>query len=286
LSRDDVVAFHKRLYLPNNASLIVAGDTTPEAMIARLEEALKGWTPGDPPRGSLPESPPGRPVTVYLVDKPGAAQSVLAVGQVGQPRSTPDYFPLTVMNEILGGQFSSRINLNLREDKGYSYGASSHFAFRLGPGPFQAGGSVQTDVTRAALVELIKELTDITGARPINDAELEFAKEQIIRGFPSRFETTSDVAGTLAELVLYHLPDDYFANYTARAGAVTGAEVNRVARKYLDPGHFTILVVGDRARVEPALKTLPYAQVVNVLDLEGNPIPNAATGNGNGSRED
>jgi zinc protease len=285
LTRDDVVAFHKRLYLPNNASLIVAGDTTPEAITATLEGALKGWMPGEPPRAVLPEPSTGRPVTVYLVDKPGAAQSVLAVGQVGQPRSTPDYFPLSVMNEILGGQFSSRINLNLREDKGYSYGASSHFAFRLGPGPFQAGGAVQTDVTKEALVELIKELTDITGARPVSDAELEFAKEQIIRGFPARFETTSDVAGTLAELVLYGLPDDYFANYTARADAVTRADVNRVARKYLDPGHFTILIVGDRARVEPALKTLPYARVVNVLDLEGNPLPIAAPGTGAGSRD-
>jgi zinc protease len=116
LTRDDVVAFHKRLYLPNNASLIVAGDTTPEAITATLEGALKGWMPGEPPRAILPEPSTGRPVTVYLVDKPGAAQSVLAVGQVGQPRSTPDYFPLSVMNEILGGQFSSRINLNLRED--------------------------------------------------------------------------------------------------------------------------------------------------------------------------
>jgi zinc protease len=278
LGRDDVVAFHKRLYLPGNASLIVAGDTTPEAITASLESALKGWMPGEPPRASLPEPPTGRPVTVYLVDKPGAAQSVLAVGQVGQPRSTPDYFALTVMNEILGGQFSSRINLNLREDKGYSYGASSHFAFRLGPGPFQAGGSVQTGVTKEALVELLKELTEITGPRPIGDDELEFAKEQIIRGFPSRFETTSDLAGTLAELALYRLPDDYFANYTARAEAVTKAEVNRVARKYLDPGHFTILIVGDRAKIESPLKTLPYANIINLLDLEGNPLPAAGTG--------
>lgn len=194
------------------------------------------------------------------------------------PRSTPDYFPLTVMNEILGGQFSSRINLNLREDKGYSYGASSHFTFRTGPGPFQAGGAVQTDVTREALVELIKELTDITGGRPISNDELEFAKEQIIRSFPSRFETTSGVAGTLVELVVFKLPDDYFANYTTNVVAVTKADVNRVAKTYLDPGHFTILIVGARAKVEPALKSLPYAQVINVLDPEGNPLPNVTAG--------
>jgi zinc protease len=179
------------------------------------------------------------------------------------------------MNEILGGQFSSRINLNLREDKGYSYGASSHFTFRIGPGPFQAGGSVQTEVTREALVELVKELTDITGARPIDDDELAFAREQIIRGFPGRFETTSDVAGTLVEMVIFGLPDDYFANYTAKVDAVTKADANRVARTYLNPGHFTILVVGDHARVEPGLKSLPYAQVINAIDPEGNPLAGA-----------
>src|SRR6185437_12268254 len=120
MTRDDVVAFHRQLFLPNNASMIVAGDTTPEAITATLEKALKDWKPGTPPKASLPEPPPARPLTIYLVDKPGAAQSVLSVGEVGQPRSTPDHFPLTLMNEILGGQFSSRINLNLREDKGYS----------------------------------------------------------------------------------------------------------------------------------------------------------------------
>jgi zinc protease len=276
LTRDDIAAFQNRLFLPNNGSLIVAGDTTPEAITGALEQALRDWKPGEPPRATLPEPPPAKPLAVYLVDKPGAAQSVLAVGQVGQPRSTPDYFPLTVMNEILGGQFSSRINLNLREDKGYTYGASSHFVFRIGPGPFQAGGSVRTEVTREALVELLKELNDITGARPISDDELAFAKEQIIRGFPSRFETTAGVAGTLVELVLFKLPDDYFANYTSRVEAVTTADVNRVARKYLDPGHFKVLIVGDRAKVEPALKSLPYAQVINRLDLEGNPLPAAA----------
>src|SRR5262249_31759900 len=171
-------------------------------------------------------------VRVYLVDKPDAAQSYLAVGQVGVARSSPDYVPLTVMNAVLGGQFSSRINLNLREEKGYTYGAQSEFAFRQGPGPFQAGGAVQTAVTKEALVELVKEVTDITGPRPVTEAELAFAKDRIVRGFPARFETTSGVAGTLAELVLYHLPDDYFATYPSKVEAVTRAEVDRVARAH------------------------------------------------------
>jgi len=187
-----------------------------------------------------------------------------------------------VMNAILGGQFSSRINLNLREDKGYSYGARSHFAFRIGPGPFEAGGSVQTAVTKEALVELMKELNDITGTRPVTDAELSFAKERIILGFPNKFETTFGVAGTLADLVLYRLPANYFSTYQAAVEAVTRADVERVAKKYLDTEHMTVLVVGDRAKIEAGLKSLPYAKVINVLDPEGNPLPPSAATQGAG----
>jgi zinc protease len=286
LKRQDLVDFHKSLFLPNNASLIVVGDTTPDAIAATLEKALADeWKRGNAPSHTLPEPPTARkPLTVYLVDKPAAAQSVLAVGQVGQPRGTPDYFPLTVMNAILGGQFSSRINLNLREDKGYSYGARSHFAFRIGPGPFEAGGSVQTAVTKEALIELLKEVTDITGKRPVTDKELAFARDRIIKGFPSKFETTFGVAGTLAELVIYKLPDDYFTTYQSKVEAVTGDDVNRVAKKYLDPEHMTILVVGDRSKIEPGLKTLPYAKVIRVLDPQGNPLPPAPEGAEVGSK--
>jgi len=277
LTREDVVAFHKALFLPNNASLVVVGDTTPDAITATLEKALKEWKPGEAPKHDLAEPPSNKkPLTVYLVDKPEAAQSVLAVGQIGQPRGTPDYFPLTVMNAILGGQFSSRINLNLREDKGYSYGARSHFAFRIGPGPFEAGGSVQTAVTKEALVELLKEIKDITGPRPATDAELAFAKDRIIKGFPSKFETTFGVAGTIADLVLYNLPADYFSTYQSKVDAVTKADVSRVAKAHLDPDHMVILVVGDRSKIEASLKSLPYAKVINVLDPEGNPLPAAA----------
>ena len=283
LTRDDVIKLFAKLFVPNNAALIVVGDTTPDAVVARLEAALKDWKPGEVPMFELPASPTAKPVTVYLVDKPGAAQSVLTVGQIGVPRSTPDYFPLVVMNASLGGQFSSRINLNLREDKGYTYGARSSFAFRQGPGPFEAGASVQTAVTKLALIELIKELTEVTTTRPINDEELAFAKDRLVKGFPSRFETTFGLAGTLAELVLFRLPDNYYTTYQSKIEGVTKADVARVAAKYVDPKQMVILIVGDRAKVEADLKTLPYAQVVNVLDPEGNPVPTGtipATPNG------
>ena len=282
LTRDDVVSLYRTLFVPNNSALIVVGDTTPDAIIPVLESALKDWKPGSPVMTTLPEPPPSKPVTVYLIDKPGSAQSILTVGQVGVPRNTPDYFPLTIMNAILGGQFSSRINLNLREDKGYTYGARSSFTFAKGPGPFEAGAPVKTEDTKAALVELIKELTDITGPRPATDTEVAFAKDRLIKGFPSRFESIAGgggrrggggggLGGTLAELVLYDLPSDYFTTYRDKVEAVTADDVHRVARKYLDPGRMAILIVGDRASVEPAIKSLPFAKVINLLDTDGQP---------------
>jgi len=284
LTRDDVVGFYQSLFVPNNAALVVAGDVTPDAIMPILEAALKDWKPGSPVATTLPEPPASRPVTVYLVDKPGAAQSILSVGQVGVARNTPDYFPLTIMNAILGGQFSSRINLNLREDKGYTYGARSSFNFAKGPGPFEAGAPVKTEDTRPALVELIKELTDITGPRPATATEVAFAKDRLIKGFPARFESIAGgggrrgggggggLGGTLAELVLYDLPNDYFTAYRDKVEAVTPADVARVAKKYLDPSRMTILVVGDRATIETEIRSLPFAKVINILDTDGKPV--------------
>jgi zinc protease len=275
LTRDDMVHLYKTIFLPNNAALIAVGDTTPDVITAKLEEVLKDWKPGEAPELKYPQPPaPPKGVTVYLVDKPAAAQSVLSVGKVGVPRSTPDYFPLVVMNAALGGQFSSRINLNLREDKGYSYGARSSFDFLQGPGPFEAGGSVQTAVTKEALVELFKEITDINGLRPLTAAELAFAKDRLVKGFPSRFETALGEAAALSELFIYHLPDDYFTTYQSKIEAVTKEEADRVAKKYLEPEEMTVLVVGDRKVVEPKLKELPYALDLHVLDPEGNPVSN------------
>ena len=176
------------------------------------------------------------------------------------------------MNAILGGQFASRINLNLREDKGYSYGAESSLSFLRGPGPFEVGATVQTAVTKESLVEIMKELGDITSRRPITDAELAFAKQGIIQGFPSRFETTFGVAGQIAVLVEYDLPDDEFAHYQDRVEAVTRDEVNKVARVYITPASMSILVVGDRSLIDGPLKSLPFVPSIQRLDNEGNTV--------------
>src|SRR5262249_15052286 len=151
---------------------------------------------------------PVRRGNIYLLDKPAAAQSVLIAGRIGAARKSPDVFALSVMNAVLGGQFISRINMNLREEKGYSYGTESSFSFLRGPGPFEVVGTVQTAKTKESLVEIFKELTDITGKRPVTDAELSFAKQRMVQGFPHRFETTFGVAGQLAILIADELPDD------------------------------------------------------------------------------
>ena len=262
--------------------MIVAGDTTPDAIIPVLEEALKGWTPGETgtPTMEMPTKPEG--VSIYLVDKPDAAQSIIAAGHVGLARSTPDYFPVQIMNAILGGSFTSRINMNLREKKGYTYGARSSFSFRQGPGPFEAGAPVRTNVTKEAVVELIRELEEITGPKGATQEEVQAQKDRVIKSFPARFESIGGggprgggggLTSALAELVLYGLPDDYFANYRAKVEAVTKADVDRVAQAYLDPKRIAILIVGDRAKVEPALKSLPYAKVISVLTPQGDPAP-------------
>jgi zinc protease len=278
LTRADAVAFYQRIMVPGNATLVVVGDVRTSAITQALEARFRNWQPGPVPENPsvlAPHAPsPGRPV--YLIDKPAAAQSVLTVGKVGAARKSPDFFALLVMNTILGGQFGSRINMNLREEKGYSYGAESSFSFLRGPGPFEAGGTVQTAVTRPALVELFKELTDIAGPRPATAAELGFAKQRIIEGFPSRFETTFGVAAQLAALAAADLADDEFEHYQARIEAVNQADVDRVARQYITPQSMAILVVGDRSQIGAPLLSLPFVQSIKPLDALGNPVPDSA----------
>jgi len=279
LTREDAVAFYNKTMVPGNAILIVVGDVRADAIMRALEARFRGWQPGpvpeNPPVSTPPAPVPGRPA--YLIDKPSAAQSVLTVGKVGAARKSPDFFALLVLNAVLGGQFGSRINMNLREAKGYSYGADSSFSFLRGPGPFEAGGTVQTAVTRPALVELFKELTDIAGPRPVTEGELSVAKERIIEGFPSRFETTFGVAAQLAGLAAADLPDDEFERYQAHVAAVGKADVDRVARRYITPQEMAILVVGDRSQIEAPLSSLPFVKSVKPLDALGNPLPGSAS---------
>jgi zinc protease len=204
------------------------------------------------------------------VDRPNAAQSVVGIGQVGVDRMNPDYFPILLMNSVLGGGITGRISMNLREDKGYTYGAGSGFTFRRGPGPFRAGGDIQTRYTKEAIAELLKEINGVRGAVPITQKELDYYKQRLIRLYPAGFETVGGISNQLSNLVVFGLPDSYFNEYIAKVNAVTLDDVNRVAKKYLDPSKMAIVIVGDRKVIEPGLKELGYA--ITLLDAEGKPV--------------
>ncbi|MBV9865856.1 MAG: insulinase family protein [Abitibacteriaceae bacterium] len=273
IQQDDVRHFYDTYYRPNNAALIVVGDVKPDALMIKLERAFFGWKKGRPKPVNITTPPPRDRSEIYLVDKPGAPQSVIAMGQVGVSRSTPDYFPLLVLNDILGGQFTSRLNMNLRQTKGYTYGARTYFSYRRSPGPFTATAGVQTAVTKDAISEFLKELSGVRGSAPITAAEVEYAKESIIRGFPRTFETPEQIADHLTDIVLYDLPDDYFDHYLEGVRSVTLEDVQRAANHYIDPAHMAVLVVGDRKSIEPSLRSLDQiGSTLKLLDPQGRPV--------------
>jgi predicted Zn-dependent peptidase len=274
ITRDDVVAFAKAYYQPGRAIVTVVGDITPLKAKAAVEKGLTAWAKaGDMPSFDYPKLPELQPAKIYLVDKPGAAQSVFNIGLPGPPRNTPDYFALQVLNTILGGQFQSRLNANLREQKGYSYGVNSNFGFGKGPGAFRTGGSIVSAKTDAALVEFMKELKGIVGERPITDEELKTAKDSLIQGLPQRFASVSVISNAITSLMVQGLPDDYYQQYAKNVSAVTKEDVLRVAKQYIDLNHLAIVIVGDRSEVEASLKATGIAPITNI-DIEGNPAGN------------
>jgi predicted Zn-dependent peptidase len=260
LDRDDLVAFHRTRYRPAASTLVLVGDVDPDAMQPAIEQAFGGWE-GTPPTAARPTTPSVDRTTIYLIDKPGAAQSEIRIGHPGVARDDPDYFPLMVLNTILGGSFTSRLNTNLRETHGYSYGASSSFAMRRGAGPFLASSAVVTEKTDSSVLEFFHELRRIRDAEVPAD-ELARAKNYIALGLPRQFETVGSVANQLATLTVYGLGTDFFDDYVARVLAVTAEDVQRVARKHVRPDAAVAVVVGDRARIEPGLRALGFASVV------------------------
>ncbi|HEX5704639.1 MAG TPA: pitrilysin family protein [Pyrinomonadaceae bacterium] len=268
LTRDDLQKFYDSYYRPNNSVLIVAGEADAKTLMPKLEKAFETWKASTVTATSVPPAPRFEQPGIYIVDRPGAAQSVVTIGQIGVDRSNPDYFSLLVMNSILGGQFSSRVNMNLREDKGYTYGARSGWSFRRGAGPFSASADVQTAVTRESIQEFMKELNGIRGSIPVTQKELDYNKQSIIRRYPGAFETVGQISNQLSNLVVFGLPDSYFNDYIAKVNAVTVADVNRVANKYLDPSKMAILIVGDRKVIEPKLKEL-NGFTIAYLDVDG-----------------
>jgi zinc protease len=268
LTPADLRGFYDKYYRPNSAALLVAGDTTEKALRSKLEAAFAGWRSKGAAAPKLPAPEGAAAATrVFLIDKADAPQSSIRVGLIGIERKSPDYFPVTVMNLILGGGFY-RLDLNLREGKGWTYGARSTVDSRRTPGPFSAGGEFVAPHSADAIAEILKELGSMRDA-DVTDVELARAKDQIIKSFPARFATRGNVAAQLAELAVFGLPDSYITDYTKKIAAITKDDVRRVARKVLDPNHLTIVVVGDRKTLaEPLGKVAP----VEERDLDGNPL--------------
>jgi predicted Zn-dependent peptidase len=270
LTRDRVAGFYRAYYRPNAARIVVVGDITLAQARALLATRFGAWQQGEVPGLAAGSAPAPATRAVYLIDKPGAAQSVIRIGHVGPARSTPDWYALEVLNTILGGAFTSRLNQNLRETHGYTYGAFSQFAARRLAGAFVALASVVTAKTDSSLVEFLKELRRIR-EEPVPEAELAKAKAYVTLGLPGEFETTGGVAARVRDLLSYGLPLDYYDHYIERIAAVTAADVQRVARQYIDPDHFDIVVVGDKAQIEAGIKALNEGPIV-YRDLWGQEI--------------
>jgi predicted Zn-dependent peptidase len=243
--------------------MVVVGDVDADELTAALEQALGGWTGADAPTDAPPAQPPSGPTTIHVVDRPGAPQSELRIGHPGPPRGTPDYFPLLVLNTIFGGAFTSRLNSRLREEKGFTYGAGSAFAFRRHGGPFIASSAVFTGASAEAVGIVLHEMQRIREER-VSAAELERARSYLALGLPRRLETTADVLRLASEQELHGLGDRFYDDYVERVRAVTADDVLRAAQQYLDPEHATVVVAGDHAAIASPLAALDVGAVVKV----------------------
>jgi zinc protease len=269
LTTTDLQAYYQANFRPNNATLIVVGDVTPAQVEQRITNLFGGWQRGDIAQLTYSEPPKPGNTTIYLIDKPGAAQSSFRIGAVGVPRSTEDYFALTVANTILGGSFTSRLNQNLRETRGYTYGAGSRFDMRRAAGPFLASAEIVTAKSDSALLEFMKELNGIRQPVPLD--ELSRAKRYLQLQLPGNFETTQQIAAALVPVALYGLPLDYYNNYVQNIEGVTQAAVARVAQQYINPGSLAVVIVGDRKTIEQGLKAVNIGPIA-IRDLSGQAI--------------
>ncbi|HLP15658.1 MAG TPA: pitrilysin family protein [Bacteroidota bacterium] len=272
MTASDVKKFYQTHYRPNNAFLVIVGDVTAKEILKKIDGAFGAWKKQDVAHVTVSRAPQVSGRKIYLIDKPEAAQSVIRICRVGTDRKTEDYFPLMVMNTILGGSFSSRLNNNLREVHHYTYGANSGFSLRRSAGAFVAGSDVQTDSTEKAMNEFMKELKGIS--EPVTDEELARAKNFLALGYPDNFSNVASIAEQLEDLVTYDLPENYFNTYIARVLAVTKEDVQRAARKYVDADNLAIIIVGDRSKIEKGLTDAKIGTIVpmTAIDVLG-PMP-------------
>jgi zinc protease len=266
VTRDDLVRFHRRRFIPNNAVLVVGGDIRRDDALGRIEELFGAWQPGEPEASEFPAPPTRRGRTLYLVDRPGSAQSNIVIANTAITRTDPDYFPVLVMHTVLGANASSRIFMNLREDKGYTYGAYTSLDARRTAGSFRATAEVRTPVTGESLKEFFYELGRIR-EEPVTEKELLDAQNYLTGIFPIRLETLDGLIDQLIQIKMHDLPDDYLHTYRERVSAVTREEVQRVARRYVTPESAAIVIVGDADTLADEIKG--YAEEIEIYDSAG-----------------
>ena len=273
ITRDDLVAFHASWFRPNNATMVVVGDTTLAEIQPRLEALFRRWEPKNVPAKDIGPVEKTNATKVVIVDRPGAEQSLIISAQLAPPKNNDDEFAIQAMNDVLGGAFSARVNMNLREDKSWSYGAYTFILNGAGPRAFIGYAPVQTDKTAASMAELRKEFVDIRSQRPPEDDELARAVADDTLSLPGRWETSNAVARSLAQMIRYGYSDDYWDTYAESVRDLSLPQVTEAADRYIAPEQMVWIVVGDRAKIEDEVRALEFGEI-EFLDVDGRPVMN------------
>jgi len=271
ITRESVAAFYNSWYKPNNATLHIVGDTTLDEIKPKLEKLFGDWKTGEVPKKVLPEVPQRDKISVYLIDRPGAIQSVIMAGQVAPPRANPDEPAIDVFNQVLGGSFVSRLNMNLREDKHWSYGVGTYLVGARGQRPFLAFAPVQSDKTKESMAEMVKEFRDVLRTRPVTDEETAKMQESLTRSMVGERETKGGVLSDMLAITKFGLAEDYFTTYAQKVNALKNSDVNAIGERILRPEKMIYVVVGDRAQIEKGIRELNLGEV-QLLDADGNAV--------------
>jgi zinc protease len=271
LKREDLIKFHQTWFKPNSATLIVVGDTTMAEIKPKLEKLFQGWQRGEVPAKNIGAVALPQKQVVYIVDRPGSEQSVILASNVAPPKSNKDESAIETMNSLLGGTFTSRINMNLREDKHWSYGAGSLLFDARGQRPFIAYAPVQTDKTKESIAEIVKELKGIVGARPVAAEELEKAQASLTLTLPGSWETMNALGSSIGNIVRYGLQDRYYDTYASKIRALKTADMIDAAKLAIHPDRLVWVIVGDRSKIEAGIRELGLGEI-RVIDADGKPV--------------
>jgi zinc protease len=271
MTREDLAKWHETWFKPNNATLLIVGDTTLKEITPKLEKIFAGWKSGDVPKKNVAPVAMASKTEVYLIDRPGSGQSLIFGSLLAPPRNDPDSIPIQIVNNVFGGTFSSRMNMNLREDKHWSYGTFAAIPAARGQRPYFSVAPVQTDKTKESLSEMVKEYHDIIGTRPINGQELEREQNFATLGLPGSLETVQQLSGAYSQIIQYGLPEDYFNTFTQNVLALNPDSANVIAKKLIQPDHVVWVVVGDMSKVEAGIRELNLGEI-HKIDADGNAV--------------